>query len=159
MISPNIRKATREDIRKIVAFNQAMALETENISLDTQMLWNGVESIFEDESRGFYIVCEHEGSVRASLMITFEWSDWRNGNFWWIQSVFVHPEYRKLGLYKHMYAFIKTQVDAKEDIVGIRLYVDDHNKKAQDVYNKQGMQKSNYQMFEYSKPKIKHLKT
>ncbi|MBC8193944.1 MAG: GNAT family N-acetyltransferase [Candidatus Marinimicrobia bacterium] len=152
MSKQTIRWAVSEDIPSIVSFNQAMALETENISLNSEVLKAGVEAIFSNPSKGFYIVCEIDGIVRACLMITYEWSDWRNGLFWWIQSVFVHKEYRQKGLYKHMYKFVKTQVDESEEIVGIRLYVDNNNEKAQKVYSRLGMEKSNYQLFEYSKP-------
>lgn len=154
MSTPVVRRAIKEDIPTIVRFNQAMALETEGITLDTQRLYKGVEFVFENETAGFYIVCEIEGVVKACLMITFEWSDWRNGTFWWIQSVYVKKEYRKLGLYKQMYSFIKTLVEENKEIAGIRLYVDRENVLAQQVYTKLGMAKSNYQMFEYSKKKI-----
>jgi len=83
-----IRKATQADISSIIRFNSAMALETENISLDIPTLQNGVHSIFNNPQNGFYIVAESKGSVRGCLMITYEWSDWRNGLFWWIQSVY-----------------------------------------------------------------------
>ncbi|NQT63226.1 MAG: GNAT family N-acetyltransferase [Candidatus Marinimicrobia bacterium] len=159
MATPIIRRATRDDILTIVGFNQAMALETEDISLDTSILLPGVEAIFENPEHGFYIVCEIEGLVKACLMITYEWSDWRNGIFWWIQSVFVKKEYRKRGLYKLMYEFIKTQIDKDSEIIGLRLYVDDDNVKAQNVYTKLGMKKSNYQLFEYTKPKTIVLNT
>ncbi|MBC8374923.1 MAG: GNAT family N-acetyltransferase [FCB group bacterium] len=153
MATPIVRRATRSDILAIVGFNQAMALETEDISLNTLTLQSGVEAIFNYPEHGFYIVCEMEGQVKACLMITYEWSDWRNGLFWWIQSVFVKKENRQQGLYKHMYEFIKTQIEQDENIVGLRLYVDDDNLKAQNVYTKLGMNKSNYELFEYSKPK------
>lgn len=153
IIKPVTRKAKREDIPSIVNFNQAMALETESISLDETILENGVETLFTDPSKGFYIVCEVDGQPVACLMITYEWSDWRNGTFWWIQSVYVKTQYRKKGLYKQMYWFIKTLVDSNNDISGIRLYVDNENTNAQNVYKNLGMKLSNYQMFEYSKAK------
>jgi len=154
MSTPVVRRAKKEDIPIIVGFNQSMALETEGITLDTQKLYKGVEFVFKNETAGFYIVCEIDGDVKACLMITFEWSDWRNGTFWWIQSVYVSKEYRKLGLYKQMYSFIKTLVEEDNKLVGIRLYVDRENILAQKVYSKLGMEKSNYHMFEYSKNKI-----
>ena len=146
-----IRKATQADISSIIRFNSAMALETENISLDIPTLQNGVHSIFNNPQNGFYIVAESKGSVRGCLMITYEWSDWRNGLFWWIQSVYVQKEFRKKGILKKMYGFIKIRVDNNNDIVGIRLYVDKNNKQAQDVYKRLGMGKLNYDLFEYSK--------
>ena len=153
MSQPLVRRAKKQDIATIVSFNQAMANETENISLKSSILIPGVEALFNDQKLGFYIVCEVDKSVRACLMISYEWSDWRNGLFWWIQSVFVQKEYRKQGLYKLMYQYIKTLVDGRDDIVGIRLYVDDENKNAKNVYKKLGMHKSNYELFEYNKPK------
>ncbi|MBT3228310.1 MAG: GNAT family N-acetyltransferase [Candidatus Marinimicrobia bacterium] len=155
MPPPVVRRATRKDIGDIVDFNKAMALETEIISLDSKILAPGVEEIFKDPTHGFYIVCEVEETVRACLMITYEWSDWRNGLFWWIQSVYVQKEYRELGLYKQMYEFVKTLTDRSKNVVGIRLYVDHDNTKAQNVYTKLGMTKSNYQLFEYNKLKGK----
>ncbi|MBT3575815.1 MAG: GNAT family N-acetyltransferase [Candidatus Marinimicrobia bacterium] len=151
MTTPIIRRATRDDIHTIVGFNQAMALETESISLDASILLQGVEAIFDTPKHGFYVVCEINRSIKACLMITYEWSDWRNGLFWWIQSVFVKKEYRQTGLYKLMYEFIKTLIDKDDQIVGLRLYVDDDNIKAQNVYSKLGMNKTNYQLFEYTK--------
>ncbi len=151
MQSKVIRKATRADIQALVDFNTAMAFETEGITLDQHIIKSGVQELFHDPTKGFYIVCEIENSVRACLMITYEWSDWRNGNFWWIQSVYVQKEYRQLGLYKLMYDHIKTTVLKSGEVAGIRLYVDDDNLIAQNVYQKLGMQKSNYQIFEYTK--------
>ncbi len=153
MSIPTIRRAVREDIPTIVGFNQAMALETEGVSLDSEVLTSGVEEIFKNPKHGFYIVCEIESAVRACLLITYEWSDWRNGLFFWIQSVFVQKEYRKKGLYKLMYKFVKTEAEESHEIAGIRLYVDQNNKKAKKVYSKLGMIKSNYQIFEYNKNK------
>ncbi len=151
IVKPIIRKANRKDIPTLVQFNQAMALETESKSLDKETLEMGVVAIFDAPEKGFYIVCELEDKVAACLMITYEWSDWRNGTFWWIQSVYVKKEYRKQGLYKRMYGFIKTLVDSNQDISGIRLYVDNDNAGAKKVYKNLGMKRSNYQMFEYSK--------
>jgi ribosomal protein S18 acetylase RimI-like enzyme len=151
--NPVIRKALKQDIHSIVSFNHAMALETENISLDKTVLMSGVEAIFDNPDHGFYIVCEIDGLARGCLMITYEWSDWRNSLFWWVQSVYVHKEFRKQGLYKQMYTFIKTLVDKDENIAGVRLYVDKENLTAQIVYEALGMKKSNYQLFEYSKTK------
>lgn len=153
MLQAHIRKATKADIAGIVSFNLAMAQETESISLDEETLISGVEKIFNNQKYGFYIVCEIDGKIRASLMITYEWSDWRNGVFWWVQSVFVQKEFRNQGLYKQMYEYVKTKVDKSNDIVGIRLYVDEDNRKAQNAYTALGMKESNYQLFEYSKPK------
>ena len=154
MTLPTIRRATKKDIPYIIAFNQAMALETENVSLSLPVLTRGVETVFNDDSNGFYIVCEQNQQACACLMITYEWSDWRNGQFWWIQSVFVEKQYRNQGIYKKMYQFIKTLADNDKNICGIRLYVDGLNDSAKIVYNRLGMEQSNYQLFEYSKEKF-----
>jgi len=151
MTSPTVRFAVADDIPNIVRFNLAMAKETEGIDLEPTILEKGVSAIFEHSELGFYIVVEHEGHVKASLMITYEWSDWRNALFWWIQSVYVEPQYRRQGLYKKMYNFIKDVVKDKTDVAGIRLYVDGNNHGAQKTYNTLGMSPSNYQLFEYSK--------
>ncbi len=146
-----IRRAIEDDISAIILFNKEMALETENLSLDSSILKKGVRSIFNNPQNGFYIVAEINGSVRGCLMITYEWSDWRNGLFWWIQSVYVQKGFRQQGMFKLMYTFIKTLVDKNNEIVGIRLYVDKNNKQAQDVYSKLGMEKLTYELFEYNK--------
>jgi len=148
-----IRKATTEDISTIVKFNETMALETEGKILARSILSSGVKAVFQNQKNGFYIVCELDQHVRASLMITYEWSDWRNGMYMWIQSVFVHKEYRKQGLYKLMYDYVKTLVAKESKLVGVRLYVDEENLNAQKVYTRLGMEKSNYQLYEYTKPK------
>ncbi len=152
MTMPLVRRANKADVPLIVAFNAAMAEETEGLSLDPIVLQRGVEEIFRNPQHGFYIVCEIDNVVHACLMITYEWSDWRNGQFWWIQSVYVQKEFRQQGLYKQMYEFIKTEVKKSKGIAGIRLYVDHNNDKAKEVYKKSGMKKSNYELFEYIRP-------
>ena len=146
-----IRNATRTDIPHIVRFNAAMALETENIVLETDILTSGVTALMKDPEKGFYIVAETESEIRACLLITYEWSDWRNGLFWWIQSVYVEKQYRKAGLFKLMYNHIRDLIDKKQTIVGLRLYVDQENVNAQKVYESMGMSKTNYQLYEFEK--------
>jgi len=154
MIStPKIRKAERTDIATIVRFNQAMALETEGHHLDQDILTSGVTAVLDRDELGFYLVCEMDGDVRACLMITFEWSDWRNGLFWWIQSVYVQKEYRRKGLFKLLYTHVKTLIAQMDGIAGIRLYVDANNKNAQKVYESLGMKRTQYELFEYIQEK------
>src|SRR5215212_607104 len=93
------RLANENDSAALVQFNQAMALETEGKTLDSQILTSGVESVFHDEKKGFYVVAEERGRIVGGLMITFEWSDWRDSWFWWIQSVYILPEVRGRGIY------------------------------------------------------------
>jgi len=143
-----IRIATREDISALVEFNQAMALETEHKTLDAEVLTPGVSAVFDDASKGFYVVADVEGVVAAGLMVTTEWSDWRNGWFWWIQSVYVRPEFRGGGLYGQMYEFVKRQAADAGNVCGFRLYVEKENEKAQRVYEKLGMERTYYLMYE-----------
>ena len=144
----NIRLAEKSDARAMVEFNQAMALETEGKTLDAQILQSGVESVFHDEKKGFYVVAEEDGRIVGGLMITFEWSDWRDGWFWWIQSVYILPEYRARGIYRLLYDFVKETAREKEDVCGFRLYVEKENTRAQKVYEKLGMEASHYLMYE-----------
>ncbi|MCS6874887.1 MAG: GNAT family N-acetyltransferase [Pyrinomonadaceae bacterium] len=145
----NIRLAQKSDISFLIKFNQAMAKETENKLLDHDIVKSGVEAVFEEKGKGFYVVAEnHEGQVLGCLMITFEWSDWRNAWFWWIQSVYVLPEYRGKGIYRKLYEFVKQKATLEGNVCGFRLYVDKENKIAQKVYEKLGMKHSNYLMFE-----------
>jgi len=143
-----IRIADAGDIDALVEFNQAMALETEGKQLDPQTLRNGVSAVFSDEKKGFYVVAEESGKVGAGLMITYEWSDWRNAWFWWIQSVYVLPQFRGTGLYGKMYEFVKEKASMNGQVCGFRLYVEKENSVAQRVYEKAGMESSYYLMYE-----------
>lgn len=144
----NIRIAEKSDAPALVEFNQAMALETEGKNLDAQILQSGVESVFHDEKKGFYAVAEAGGQIVGGLMITFEWSDWRDSWFWWIQSVYILPEYRGRGIYRLLYEFVKERAESQKDVCGFRLYVEKDNERAQKVYEKLGMQSSHYLMYE-----------
>ncbi|MBA2334653.1 MAG: GNAT family N-acetyltransferase [Blastocatellia bacterium] len=144
----NIRLAVREDIDALVDFNLAMALETEAKLLETSILRNGVEAVFNDESKGFYVVAEETGVIIGGLMITFEWSDWRSKWFWWIQSVYIVPESRRKGIYKLLYDFVRLKAKESRDVCGFRLYVEMENLKAQKVYERVGMTGSKYLMYE-----------
>ena len=144
----DIRLAVPSDVDALVEFNQAMALETEGKRLNTEILRAGVSAVFGDEKKGFYVVAEDKGTVAAGLMVTTEWSDWRNGWFWWIQSVYVRPEHRGGGLYGRMYEFVKERAAQVGDIRGFRLYVEKKNERAQRVYEKLGMERTYYLMYE-----------
>ncbi len=144
----NIRQATQDDAPTIVDFQQAMAQETEGLALDAELLRRGVNSLFEYPDRGFYIVAEADGKVIAGLMITYEWSDWRNANFWWIQSVYVDAEWRRKGVYRALHEYVHAIAAPRDDICGIRLYVERTNDIAQQTYNSLGMSKSHYDMYE-----------
>ncbi len=144
-----IRIAVKEDASALVEFNQAMALETEGKRLETEVLTRGVEAVFGDEKKGFYIVAENEkGKIIGGLMVTFEWSDWRNLWFWWIQSVYILPEGRGKRIYSQLYEFAKEKAREQGDVFGFRLYVEHENTHAQKVYEKVGMEASHYLMYE-----------
>lgn len=147
----HIRKAKETDLPTIVEFQLAMALETENLQLNKAIVEKGVSAAFKDSGKGQYFVTEIDGEIASSLMITPEWSDWRNGMVYWIQSVFVKEEFRRLGIYKKMYAHIQNLVKENENIRGIRLYVDKTNIGAQKTYENTGMNGEHYQLFEWMK--------
>lgn len=143
-----IRLARETDLPALVEFNQAMARETEGKELDSETLAAGVAAVFRDSNLGFYVVAESGSEVVAGLMVTFEWSDWRNGQFWWIQSVYVRAEHRGRGLYRMLYDQVKTLAAERGNVRGFRLYVEKDNVNAQRVYEKLGMAETHYKMYE-----------
>lgn len=147
----NIRKAQIKDIERIVEFQKEMAFETENLNLDSNILLKGVTSVFEDDAKASYYIAENETEPTGMLMITKEWSDWRNGWVWWIQSVYIKPGFRKMGIYKLLYDHIKKIVIKSDNIMGLRLYVDKRNIRAQSVYNSLGMTGDHYTTYEWMK--------
>ncbi|MGK7886794.1 MAG: GNAT family N-acetyltransferase [Crocosphaera sp.] len=148
----NVRLAQLSDAEDIASFNRVMAKETEGKILLPDIVLAGVNTLLSNPSQGFYIVAEMDFQVVGCLMITKEWSDWRNGVFWWIQSVFVKQEYRRRGIYRRMYQFIKQLANEKDDVCGFRLYVEQNNTIAQETYKELGMTQLPYLMFEESKP-------
>ena len=142
-----IRRARIEDAAALVAGNLAMARETEQLQLDPAVLRAGVAAILEERAPGRYYVFEEEGRVLAQLMITYEWSDWRNRVVWWIQSVYVDPAHRQRGLYRQLYAVVREEARAA-GAAGLRLYVDATNTRAQAVYTALGMDGGHYRVFE-----------
>src|SRR5438552_3574259 len=147
----SIRDAAAHDAATVVDFQLAMARETEEVGLDRDVVTHGVKAVFDDRSRGRYFVAEQDGRVVASLLITYEWSDWRNGVVWWIQSVYVRPEMRKQRIYAGLYEHVKRIASADGSVKGIRLYVDRRNTLAQDVYRRLGMNGDHYLVFEWMK--------
>jgi GNAT superfamily N-acetyltransferase len=145
-----IRKAKPEDAEVIIDFQQKMAWETEHMTLVAEIIDKGVKAVFNDNSRGQYWVAEEKGIVVASLLITNEWSDWRNCNVWWFQSVYVLPEFRRTGIFRSMYLHIKNEA-VKESVAGLRLYVETNNSAAQHTYEALGMKSIHYKMFEWLK--------
>lgn len=144
----SIRKATPSDAPSIIGFQQKMARETEGMELDIQIVTPGVNAVFHDQSRGQYYVAETDGRIIASLLITYEWSDWRNCNVWWFQSVFVEPEYRRQGIFRKMYKLIK-QLAEEQDAAGLRLYVETKNIRAKQTYEALGMSSEHYSFYEW----------
>lgn len=149
-----VRTATLADADRIAAFQQAMALETEGKKLDATTLRLGVAGVFEAPEKGFYLVAVADSAedgtapVVASLLITYEWSDWRNATFWWIQSVYVDAGWRRKGVYRAMYDRVLNLAGARGDVCGIRLYVERTNAVAQQAYDSLGMHKSHYDLYE-----------
>lgn len=144
----DIRTAETADIESLVDFNQKMALETEGKQIDHIVLQRGVRAVFNDDGKGFYVVTEEEDVILGGLMVTFEWSDWRDKWFWWIQSVYIVPEARGRGIYRQMYEFVKDKAKENGKVCGFRLYVEKDNLSAQGVYERVGMEASHYIMFE-----------
>jgi ribosomal protein S18 acetylase RimI-like enzyme len=147
-----IRYGERKDIPSIVDFQQKMAWETEKLKLDFDILTQGVHAVFEDAKKGQYIIAESDGEVIASMMLTPEWSDWRNTNFLWIQSVYVITEFRQKGVFRKMFGFAKQIVEGSPAYSGLRLYVEVNNTAAQKVYIHTGMDGEHYKMFGWEKP-------
>lgn len=146
-----IRDAQLADLPTIVDFQLAMARETEDFALDRQTLESGVQAVFDDSRWGRYFVAEESGRVIASTLIQSEWSDWRNGEVWWIHSVYVHPSHRRKGAFGAIYAHIKKLAEARSDIRGLRLYVEKKNLAAQSTYESLGMHKDHYHLYEWMK--------
>lgn len=158
----NIRQADSVDVAALVGFNQAMASETEAKELDLNVLTAGVENLLKNKQHGFYLVAFDTRDTSAarweaigSLMVTYEWSDWRNGLFWWIQSVYIKPEFRKRGVYRRLYEFVKEMASVEGSVCGFRLYVEKENRIAQRTYEQLGMTETHYMMYEEVLVRIK----
>ena len=143
-----VRDARAEDAAVLVAYNSAMANETEGKSLDPDKIGPGVANLLANSSRGRYWVAECDGAVVGQIMVTYEWSDWRNGNLWWIQSVYVHPDWRRKGVFSALYHHVESLASADPDAIGLRLYVEEHNTRAQRTYEALGMVKPRYLVME-----------
>lgn len=143
-----IRNAVREDGPKLVQFNLSIARETEDMQLDDQVLTSGINAVFDDPKRGFYLVAEVDGKAAGSLMVISEWSDWRDGAFWWIQSVYVEPEFRRNGVFRALYEEVRKRAGNTSRVCGCRLYVERDNAAAQTTYARLGFVETNYKVFE-----------
>ncbi len=142
-----VRAATPDDIPFLVECNMAMALETEHKTLDRAVLTRGTHAVFDDPRRGFYLIAEREGGPAGCLLVTFEWSDWRDGDWWWFQSVYVVPRARRSGIFRALYAEVERRARAASHVIGLRLYVERDNAHAQRTYLSLGMEEEPYRMF------------
>ena len=133
-----IREAQRGDAAIIAKYNAAMARETEGKTLDPACVGPGVQALFDDPSLGRYWVGEVDEQIVGQLMVTYEWSDWRNGMIWWIQSVYVHPEWRRKGVFSALYRHVESLASDAPGVIGLRLYVEDNNARAQQTYEALG---------------------
>ncbi len=143
-----VREATRPDIAFLVESNAAMAIETEGKALDCDTLMRGVTAVFEQTTRGFYLIAERDGNAVGCLMITHEWSDWRGGDWWWIQSVYVTADARRTGAFRALYADVERRARETTDVIGLRLYVEKQNTAARTTYASLGMIETSYDLLE-----------
>jgi len=150
MTTTTIRPATRADLDALADYNAAMAHETEQKKLDRAVLARGIAAVFEDPRRGFYLVAERGGERAGALLVTYEWSDWRCGDWWWIQSVYVTPSMRRAGVFRAIYAEVERRARTTPGVVGLRLYVEWENQRAQETYVALGMSQAHYHMFQRS---------
>jgi GNAT superfamily N-acetyltransferase len=142
------RMAKKSDALTLIAFNTALACETENKTLDTATIRAGVERLFDLPQYGFYIVAENSEGIGGSMLITYEWTDWRNGLFWWIQSVYVSPEFRRRGIYRALHSFARELAAKDKNVRGLRLYAEGENLLAHRAYRQLGMAETTYKFFE-----------
>lgn len=143
-----IRPAEFADSEKIIEFNRRMAEETEGTKLDPDVLCSGVKAVLEEPKHGFYLIAVADGQVAGCLLVTTEWSDWRNGEFWWIQSVYVEPEFRRRGVFRSLYEATRQRAEKSDRVCGFRLYVERENVQAQETYTRLGMRETAYRMLE-----------
>jgi GNAT superfamily N-acetyltransferase len=143
-----IRRAGLPDAPAIAEFNLRLAEESEGLRLDPASVKAGVAALLRDPAKGVYYIAEVNGAVAGQTMITREWSDWRNGNFWWVQSVFVKPEFRGQGVFRRLFAHVKTLAQAQKDVPALRLYVHADNSRAHRSYENLGMKRTPYEVFE-----------
>ena len=143
-----VRSATAAEAGRIAGFNRALALETEGLALEEKTVAAGVVALMGHPERGFYLVAEVDGAVAGCLLITYEWSDWRNRMFWWIQSVYVKPEFRGRGVYSAMDEKVRALAAREGNVCGFRLYVHKGNARALEVYRSLGMEETAYLVYE-----------
>lgn len=143
-----VRAARVDDIAFLVSGNAAMALETEHRQLDRATLERGIAAVFEQPARGFYLIAERAGEPVGCLLVTHEWSDWRNGEWWWLQSVYVAPAARRSGVFRALHAEVHKRARADPSVIGLRLYVEKDNRPAQATYAALGLHETHYRLLE-----------
>ncbi len=148
LIEIQIRPARLADAAVIAEFNQRLAQETEHLRLDPACIGPGVAKLLQDPAKGVYYVAETGGAVVGQVMITYEWSDWRNGNLWWLQSVYVKPEFRRRGIFRALFQRLSELACAQKDVCGLRLYMHSENHAARLCYRQLGMQRTKYEVLE-----------
>lgn len=144
----DVRRGVASDVDVIAEFNRRLALETESKQLDPQVLRAGVATLLGDPAKGLYYLAENEGTVIGQLAVTYEWSDWRNGWLWWIQSVYVRADHRRRGVFRSLYEAVRQTALQAGDVVGIRLYVETDNDVGQRTYVGVGMARTGYLVME-----------
>jgi GNAT superfamily N-acetyltransferase len=143
-----IRRATPADAGIVTEFNRLLALESEGKTLDLAVLRSGVEAALADTAKAWYFLCHDQGEILGQTMLTFEWSDWRNGWIWWIQSVYVRSDARRRGVFRLLFEHIRTLATQTPGVVGIRLYVERDNDTAQQTYERMGLERTTYLVME-----------
>ena len=146
-----IRTAVPSDAATLAEFQVLLARESEGLELAPPTVARGVRAVFDDPGKGAYYIAQEGGRVVGCLMITAEWSDWRDGTWWWIQSVYVVPEARRRGVFRRLYEHVRALVAASGRLCGLRLYVDLRNARAQKVYEEMGMSGEHYRMYEWDR--------
>lgn len=147
-INIQIRQALLSDAAVIAEFNLRLAQETEQLQLDAEVVRQGVAAVLGDEHKGRYYVAVVNGTIVGQLMITYEWSDWRNGNLWWLQSVFVKEEFRGQGVFRALFEHLVKLARSSDNVAGLRLYMHADNAAARQTYERLGMSHSHYEVFE-----------
>ncbi|HEY5551815.1 MAG TPA: GNAT family N-acetyltransferase [Opitutaceae bacterium] len=143
-----VRRATIGDLEVLAEFNMGISIETEGRRLDPELLRAGLTRVLGDPSLGFYTVAEIGGAVVGCTLITFEWSDWRNGMIWWIQSVYVAAHARGQGVFSAIHLRLDEESHSTPGVLGFRLYVEEENHRAQEVYRRRGLERTRYLVFE-----------
>ncbi len=156
-IDITLRPAHADEAQRLADWACAMAWETEHKRLDPDTILRGVRTVLEQPARGRYLIAERGGEPAGTLLLTYEWSDWRCADWWWIQSVYVAPEHRRCGVYAALYRYVRDAARARPDVCGLRLYVEKENAVAQRTYQSLGMQDAGYLMYEEAMDWVKQV--